>query len=215
MFVNGQQVTAFNASTYAAQNSDTAVNANILHMIGIETNGAGAYVNKFDGSGMRMLMSHEYTQMAGRAGRRGIDTVGHVIHLPNLYRDLDMTSFKTMMKGQPQRLASKFKISYNLLLNLLDIGDNNLIQFASKSMITGDLDKQMGEIYNKMTKLQTELDNLNECLKILRTPTEIINEYIEKSDYNRYNWSGWCLPGGIFITKRIRSSWDKKKKFSF
>ena len=68
-------------------------------------------VNKFDGSGMRMLMSHEYTQMAGRAGRRGIDTVGHVIHLPNLYRDLDMTSFKTMMKGQPQRLTSKFKIS--------------------------------------------------------------------------------------------------------
>jgi len=65
------------------------------------------------------------------------------------------------------------------LLNLLDIGDNNLIQFASKSMATGDLDKQMGEIYTKMNKLQTELDNLNDCLNHLRTPTEVINEYIE------------------------------------
>jgi superfamily II RNA helicase len=83
------------------------------------------------------------------------------------------------MNGKPQTLTSKFKISYNLLLNLLDIGDNNLIQFASKSMITGDLDKQMGELYTKINKLQTELDNLNNCLKCLRTPTEIISEYIE------------------------------------
>ena len=29
-------------------------------------------LNKFDGSGMRPFYSHEYTQMAGRAGRRGI-----------------------------------------------------------------------------------------------------------------------------------------------
>ena len=33
-------------------------------------------VNKFDGSGMRFLHSHEYTQQAGRAGRRGFDTKG-------------------------------------------------------------------------------------------------------------------------------------------
>jgi superfamily II RNA helicase len=136
-------------------------------------------VNKFDGHVNRTLYSHEMAQMSGRAGRRGIDKVGHVIHLNNLFRNVDSVSYKMMMNGKPQTLTSKFKISYNLLLNLLDIGDNNLIQFASKSMITKDLDNQMCELHTKMSKLQTELDNLNNNLKNLRTPREVIDEYIE------------------------------------
>ena len=38
-------------------------------------------VRKFDGATNRMLFPHEFVQASGRAGRRGIDTVGHVIHL--------------------------------------------------------------------------------------------------------------------------------------
>jgi antiviral helicase SKI2 len=38
-------------------------------------------LKKYDGGDQpRYLLPHEYTQMAGRAGRRGIDTVGHVVH---------------------------------------------------------------------------------------------------------------------------------------
>jgi len=136
-------------------------------------------VNKFNGEIVRMLYSHEYTQAAGRAGRLGLDTVGHVIHLNNLFRNVESVGYKTMMNGKPQTLISKFKISYNLLLNLLDIGDNNLTQFASKSMITGDLDSQMKEIYYKMTTLQAELDNINNNILQLRTPKEILDEYLE------------------------------------
>jgi superfamily II RNA helicase len=136
-------------------------------------------VNKFDGSNIRTLYGHEYSQMSGRAGRRGIDTVGHCIHLNNLFRNVDSVSYKTMINGKPQTLTSKFKISYNLLLNLLDIGDNNLTQFASRSMITGDLDDQMKEIYYKMTSLQTELDNINNSMAYIRTPMEVLDEYLE------------------------------------
>ena len=76
-------------------------------------------VNKFNGETIRMLYSHEYTQAAGRAGRLGLDTVGHVIHMNNLFRDVDSVSYKKMMNNKPQTLVSKFKISYNLLLNLI------------------------------------------------------------------------------------------------
>jgi len=136
-------------------------------------------VNKFNGEIVRTLYSHEYTQAAGRAGRLGLDTVGHVIHLNNLFRNVEPVNYKSMMNGQPQTLTSKFKISYNLLLNLLDIGDNNLIQFASKSMITGDLDKQMEKIYHKISSLQSELDKIRSYSNNLRTPIEIIDEYNE------------------------------------
>lgn len=135
-------------------------------------------VNKFNGEIIRPLYSHEYTQAAGRAGRLGLDTVGHVIHLNNLFRNIDSVSYKTMMNGKPQTLTSKFKISYNLLLNLLDIGDHNLTQFASRSMITGDLDAQMKEIYYKMASLQSELDNINNCAAKFRTPIDALDEYL-------------------------------------
>jgi superfamily II RNA helicase len=136
-------------------------------------------INKFNGEIVRTLHGHEYTQAAGRAGRLGLDTVGHVIHLNNLFRNVDSISYKTMMNGKPQVLTSKFKISYNLLLNLLDIGDQNLTQFASRSMITGDLDDQMKQIYYKITALQTELDNINNSIKLLRTPVQVLDEYIQ------------------------------------
>jgi superfamily II RNA helicase len=136
-------------------------------------------VKKFNGEIIRQLYSHEYTQAAGRAGRLGLDTVGHVIHLNNLFRDVDSVAYKTMMNGKPQTLTSKFKISYNLLLNLLDIGDKKLIQFANKSMVTGDLDNQMKEIYYKMTSLNGEIDNIKLCTSNLRTPVSVLQEFIE------------------------------------
>lgn len=146
-------------------------------------------INKFNGEIVRTLHGHEYVQAAGRAGRLGLDTIGHVIHLNNLFRDVDSVSYKTMMNGKPQTLTSKFKISYNLLLNLLDIGDHNLTQFASRSMITGDLDDQMKQLCCKMSSLQTELDIINNNIFHIRTPMEVLDEYLElkKSVYSAVN----------------------------
>lgn len=139
-------------------------------------------VNKFDGDSMRLLYSHEYTQMAGRAGRRHIDTVGNVIHLNNLFRNIDCTSYKNMMNGRPQTLVSKFKISFNLILNLIDIGNNNFNGFTEKSMIQNDINSELGAITDSLEKLQKELENMDNVFKHLQTPKEVIDEYIELMD---------------------------------
>jgi superfamily II RNA helicase len=136
-------------------------------------------INKFDGSGPRPLYSHEYTQMAGRAGRRGIDTIGHVIHLTNLFRGCDQVTLKTIMKGKPQNLVSKFKISYNLLLNLVSIGETDYIKYAKRSMIQNDIDNELNCYYQELQKLQNELDQMNLVLETCRTPIHIVEEFID------------------------------------
>ena len=136
-------------------------------------------LNKFDGSGMRPLYSHEYTQMSGRAGRRGIDTIGHVIHLTNLFKNIDHPTLKTMMKGKPQTLVSKFKISYNLLLNLIDIGETDYTKYAKRSMVQCDIEKSMKGYYDCTSKLQNEIDNLSIIIDNCKTPLETVEEYIE------------------------------------
>ena len=143
---------------------------------------------KHDGNSMRVLQSHEYVQAAGRAGRLGLDTVGHVIHLNNLFRDTSATSYKTMMNGKPQTLSSKFKISYNLLLNLIDIGDTNLVGFAKQSMITGDLNAQIRQLQSEIEKCSQESASLNACVDALLTPRDVAEQYFELQS-NKENYA--------------------------
>ena len=165
-------------------------------------------INKFNGEINRTLYGHEYTQAGGRAGRLGLDKVGHVIHLNNLFRNVEYTSYKTMMNGKPQKLTSKFKISYNLLLNLLDIGDTNLVSFASRSMTTGDIDAQLKTTYYKMTELQTEIDNATRHSSNLRTPIHILRDYI-----NIWNNSDMFSNKKKKETERVARQMEEDYKF--
>ena len=136
-------------------------------------------INKFDGEHVRILLAHEYTQAAGRAGRLGLDTVGHVIHLNNLFRNVNIVNYKLMLNGKPQALVSKFKISYSLLLNLIDTGNMFFTEFSNRSMIKDELDSSLNEIYNQINEVSKELEKIEESKKYLRTPINILEEYIE------------------------------------
>ena len=117
--------------------------------------------------------------MSGRAGRRGLDKIGYCFHLNNLFRDTSAIAYKTMMNGKPQTLTSKFKISYNLLLNLIDNGDNNLVDFAKKSMITGDLQGKMRQVLIEIEACSKEYDRLKLCVDNLKTPQNVVERFSE------------------------------------
>ncbi|XP_064557033.1 superkiller complex protein 2 isoform X1 [Zonotrichia leucophrys gambelii] len=75
-------------------------------------------IRKHDGSSFRDLLPGEYTQMSGRAGRRGLDATGTVIILckgpvPEL------SDLHRMMLGRPSPLQSRFRLTYPMILLLL------------------------------------------------------------------------------------------------
>ena len=136
-------------------------------------------INKFDGNNNRILLAHEYTQAAGRAGRLGLDSVGHVFHLNNLFRNVDSVSYKKMMNGKPQSLISKFKISFHLLLSLIDIGSNDLFCFAKRSMISEDIIREMEELEKQRNAIQSKINDSKSVLDKMKTPLHVVNTYLD------------------------------------
>ena len=72
---------------------------------------------KFDGTGFHALTSTELTQLMGRAGRRGIDTLGHGVILKE--SDVDVRDIYDAAIGGEMSVESKFAPTYTMVLALL------------------------------------------------------------------------------------------------
>ncbi|MGV0837934.1 DEAD/DEAH box helicase [Mycolicibacterium thermoresistibile] len=72
---------------------------------------------KFDGEQHKPLTAGEYTQLTGRAGRRGIDIEGHAVVL--WHPDLDPAEIAGLASTRTFPLRSSFAPSYNMTINLV------------------------------------------------------------------------------------------------
>uniref|UniRef100_A0A6C0KEM3 Helicase n=1 Tax=viral metagenome TaxID=1070528 RepID=A0A6C0KEM3_9ZZZZ len=119
---------------------------------------------KYSSRGYRYILPHEYTQMAGRAGRRGLDKIGYVIHLSNIMEIPVINDYKIITNGRPQSLISKFKIHYNLILQLIASG-KNMEEFINNSMINNEINKEYDLINTELLELENKYNNKKQYTK--------------------------------------------------
>ena len=74
-------------------------------------------LEKFDGVGFSYLMVRQYNQMAGRAGRRGMDEVGYV-YSQIIPEATDPKEIERLFSGKNEMISSRFSASYSTILNL-------------------------------------------------------------------------------------------------
>jgi len=90
--------------------------------LGINMPARGVVVSsftKFDGVSFSNLTTGELTQLMGRAGRRGIDVIGHGVILKE--SDVEIGTIYEVAMGPTLVVESKFLPSYNMALNLLRV----------------------------------------------------------------------------------------------
>ncbi|EPB71018.1 DSHCT domain protein [Ancylostoma ceylanicum] len=112
---------------------------------------------KFDGADNRSVCG-EYIQMSGRAGRRGKDDRGLVI----LMVDHKMSSedAKQIIKGATDPLNSQFRLTYNMVLNLLRVEGVNPEFMLERSFYQFQNYDAIPELKRKAQEKAVEVENM-------------------------------------------------------
>ncbi len=116
-------------------------------------------LRKYDGISFRYLKAREYHQIAGRAGRRGIDTVGYV------YAQIDTkyashTEVSKVVSNTIESITSRFNLSYSSILNLYEKYGDEIYDVYTMSLSnhenykrTNDFNKQIALLEEKRASL--------------------------------------------------------------
>lgn len=118
-------------------------------------------IEKYSDSGKRLLTPAEYKQMAGRAGRRGLDTNGVVIILFR-HEFPNEDNIKKIICGKVPEITSHFKWDHQFFLKIIQSNVTNIEKFFVKSLVN-----QENESILNGLKIQK-----NEILESLKKYTE-------------------------------------------
>ena len=130
-------------------------------------------LTKFTGEHHQPLKASEYTQLTGRAGRRGIDTVGHALVLYNQYVSFEQVAALALSRSF--RLTSAFRPTYNMAANLIQTHSrqeaHHLLNLSFAQFQSG---RDVVELQARITRRSKERDRLREQAK---SPFGDIDEY--------------------------------------
>ena len=144
---------------------------------------------KFNGEAHVDLTPGQYTQLTGRAGRRGIDTIGNAVVMWAPAMDPRQVAGLASTRTYP--LISTFEPGYNMAINLLGmLGYQDSLRLLEKSFAQFQADdsvveesRQIERAEHRVKDLRTQLDEL---LRLLAPPvpdddnaTDMLMDYID------------------------------------
>ena len=134
-------------------------------------------MSKYDGQSVRPLRPNEFQQMAGRAGRRGIDTEGYVVVPYSPW--VRFGEAMNIATGELLPVESTFALRYNTVLNLWDPprGDR-VLAVVRDSLMQFQMSRKVCELSDVMQGRQQGLEEVPRgCLIGHPDGEELLNEY--------------------------------------
>jgi len=116
-------------------------------------------LDKWNGEAHAALTPGEYTQLTGRAGRRGIDVEGHAVVL--WQQGLEPAALAGLAGTRTYPLNSSFRPSYNMAVNLVgQAGLERAAAILESSFAQFQADRAVADVARSARRGREELDSL-------------------------------------------------------
>ncbi|GAB2263267.1 hypothetical protein Droror1_Dr00004264 [Drosera rotundifolia] len=139
-------------------------------------------LRKFDGKEFRQILPGEYTQMAGRAGRRGLDKIGTVVVMcrDEVPEERDL---KHVILGRATRLESQFRLTYIMIMHLLRVEELKVEDMLKRSFAEFHAQKKLPEKQQLLMRKLAQPTQTIECIKGEPAIEEYFEMYSEAEKY--------------------------------
>ncbi|WP_144877615.1 RNA helicase [Microbacterium sp. 1.5R] len=114
-------------------------------------------MEKFNGEARVAITSGEYTQLTGRAGRRGIDVEGHAV--VQWTEGMDPQAVAALASRRTYPLNSSFRPTYNMAVNLIDLfGTDRAREVLESSFAQFQADRAVVGLARKVREAEESLE---------------------------------------------------------
>lgn len=115
-------------------------------------------LEKYSNKGLRYINTSEYLQMAGRAGRRGLDKTGTVILLTNMFELPETVTARSITCSGQQDIKSRFNMNYQFVLKMI-LNEMEFSEFFKKTLLYNQCNQERDGLLQMIERQEKYINN--------------------------------------------------------
>ncbi len=153
-------------------------------------------LSKFTGESHELMMAGDYTQLTGRAGRRGIDEVGHGVVLHSRFVPFESVTEIAAAGSHP--LVSSFRPTYNMAANLVaNYDEDQAVELLQASFAQYQRTGDTAQAEKRLTEMETRLAEERELATCELGSVEEYAELLQAEGPRDGGVAGTLRPGDV------------------